>query len=1234
MKNSLIKLTLWAIRQLYRIYRLLTKNPQSGSSLVSLAPQVNETESQKFLECLSDALENKTIKNIAVSGIYGSGKSTFLKTFEYYHKEYSYLNISLASFNDCFTKKGNFVERGGDNSGNEDIRKSVIHDNLLEKSILQQMIYHVKNKSLPDSRLKRITHLPRNNVLIRSILIAIWLVSIFMIVRFRLWSGLDVYITSFDKITSAGFWLSYSLIILVFAIGLVFSISFVTRLLNNAQFSKLNLKTVEIKLFDDKTPSVLNHHLDEILYFFEATNFDVVIFEDLDRFNNTDIFVKLRELNILINKSEQIGRDVTFIYAIKDDMFANEERTKFFDFIIPIIPVITSTNSKQKLIDRLKQLGLIDIDLSEEFLSDISLYISDMRVLNNIVNEFIIYKQRIGDNINQLKADKLFSMVVYKNIYPTDFANLHKNNGILFDAINSRKNHANNLTQTLSNKISELKTEIENIQNETLNATSELRAIYIIKLIEFLPNNRVGSVWIDNNQYSINQLCNDNLFLKLKEMKNIRYGYDGYTASNNVSFSKVEKSINNMTYDEREKIIKNKNNKVTDSLKQEISDLENEINKIKSYSLSELINKFDIKWTSDIENKDLLKFLIRHGLINEEYKDYISYFYPGSISANDKDFLLSIKNHSYLGHDYSLDNLEEVIKSIREYEFQQKEVLNFNLIEFLLANHDKYQQQSDLIFKQLSNENESSVRFINNFIQNNQEHLAEFIKMICASWEGFWVCIEKEPLYEDKKIYNYLKLIVTHATLKDIKTLNQSCFLSNYISSQKDFLHIIDDAKRLKQVIDSIPIKFESLEISDTDRDKSLLEHIYKNDYYIINEEMIELILKTFNTEKSINLKKLKTANYTTVMQSDCEDLQSYIGDNILDYLHSVFFSIGTNTKESEESIISLLNDEDIDIDDKIAIIENGETIISKLSDINDVDLWGCIIGDDKCKMNWNNIVAYYTAFGEINETLKEVFNNVDHCKKLSKEIFDKKEDINISLRCALLLFNDTSDDCYSYYIESIPFCYETDFDFSHLSENKVIMMLKNKNLGLSIENYNLLREKFFGHHITLLKKWFDKFLCAKDFSDYACDANDYSELLLSEDIATSQKDGLIQTFCLSIYKDQQTLSNLVGKIILETRNNIDYDLLNQLVVNGSDPKMKIGLLLHQFDKLDETQITSILKNSKGDYAKIAQKGRRPLLDDNPMNYELVTKLREIKYISSFKKDKKKCGIRVNTKWF
>ena len=55
------------------------------------------------------------------------------------------------------------------------------------------------------------------------------------------------------------------------------------------------------------------------------------------------IFVHLRELNNLLNNDDSIKRKpIVFVYAVRDDIFSKEDRTKFFDFIIPIIPDITA----------------------------------------------------------------------------------------------------------------------------------------------------------------------------------------------------------------------------------------------------------------------------------------------------------------------------------------------------------------------------------------------------------------------------------------------------------------------------------------------------------------------------------------------------------------------------------------------------------------------------------------------------------------------------------------------------------------------------------------------------------------------------------------------------------------------------------------------------------------------------------------------------------------------------
>ncbi|HFU4420671.1 TPA: hypothetical protein ACGO9Q_002350, partial [Streptococcus suis] len=107
--------------------------------------------------------------------------------------------------------------------------------------------------------------------------------------------------------------------------------------------------------------------------------------------------------------------------------FTSQDRTKFFDFIIPIIPVITSSNSGEKLGEILTNLGEAH-SVSKTMLKQVAIYIDDMRLAYNICNEFVLYKnnlfsQKENDNNKlNLSSDKIFAIIVYKNIFPKDFS--------------------------------------------------------------------------------------------------------------------------------------------------------------------------------------------------------------------------------------------------------------------------------------------------------------------------------------------------------------------------------------------------------------------------------------------------------------------------------------------------------------------------------------------------------------------------------------------------------------------------------------------------------------------------------------------------------------------------------------------------------------------------------------------------------------------------------------------
>lgn len=98
--------------------------------------------------------------------------------------------------------------------------------------------------------------------------------------------------------------------------GVGFFAKYIIRLFSNSKINKLSIKG-ELELVDNVDKSVFNEHLEEIIYFFERTPYNVIVIEDLSRFDTTDIFTKLRELNITIKHFKLNNEKINFIYAIR-----------------------------------------------------------------------------------------------------------------------------------------------------------------------------------------------------------------------------------------------------------------------------------------------------------------------------------------------------------------------------------------------------------------------------------------------------------------------------------------------------------------------------------------------------------------------------------------------------------------------------------------------------------------------------------------------------------------------------------------------------------------------------------------------------------------------------------------------------------------------------------------------------------------------------------------------------
>lgn len=321
------------LRQITILAKNIYRKRTPKTDYVDLAPLTDVADCEEHIKALRWSLSNPRIKNVALTGPYGSGKSSVIQTFLERNPAIrdKSIQVSLATFFDNGT----------------------LTDLDVEEGVLKQLFYKVEQRRIPQSRYRKIHKVSYGRIFFETF---IWAFLI-GVVAYIFWpSSLEhVYKSVVEAGNKLGFasWLSLFVFAIIFTIGLCTIAKIIQLFAFRFSIKDVKLpKEVATVSSDQEENEILNKKIDEIMYFFEETRFRIVFFEDLDRFNSAEIFIKLREINTLLNNYDAIKEPVVFVYALKDEVFTDTERTKFFDFIIPVIPVINSTNSGEIMLER------------------------------------------------------------------------------------------------------------------------------------------------------------------------------------------------------------------------------------------------------------------------------------------------------------------------------------------------------------------------------------------------------------------------------------------------------------------------------------------------------------------------------------------------------------------------------------------------------------------------------------------------------------------------------------------------------------------------------------------------------------------------------------------------------------------------------------------------------------------------------------------------------------------
>ena len=215
-----------------------------------------------------------------------------------------------------------------------------------------------------------------------------------------------------------------------------------------------------------------------------------------------------------------------------------------------------------------------------------------------------------------------------------------------------------------------------------------------------------------------------------------------------MSFDSIDKKIK---FKERIEAIKAAG-KVIQKEEKELHKEELKIQSQKLYLLLKTYNLGDSELYRDFNLSPLMDVFIRQGYIDEDYYDYISYFYPGMVSWADRDLLLSMKRQIKQEYTYHIDKIHNFVKELKPYMFEHDAILNNDLLDYLACKNNA--KERDMFTQMMSRleKVDAPLGFLAQYYQLGKQKQKVFSEFIKWNTDQSWQMIETHSNTEEKQL--------------------------------------------------------------------------------------------------------------------------------------------------------------------------------------------------------------------------------------------------------------------------------------------------------------------------------------------------------------------------------------------------------------------------------------------------------------------------------------------------
>ncbi|GAA5194022.1 P-loop NTPase fold protein [Arthrobacter gyeryongensis] len=706
-----------------------------------------------------DAIENalgwtgeKAVRNIALTGSYGVGKSSILRRVaEDPDRKVIQVSLSTLGFGteSAATKAAATPSQEVDQAANP-LRET--KTNQIQKEIVKQLLYTQTPEKMPGSRYRRTsTFSPKREAL------------------FSLAAGVPVALTFFllgwtSKLTAlftvpADLAITANIGMALVCAAFVLAVRYATH--NKIRIDKVSAGAATITL-SAASDTYFDEYLDEIVYFFEVVDADIVIFEDIDRFEDAHIFETLRALNTILNAAKQLdGRVIRFLYAIKDSIFeelgtraareaaarpdashdpafdaatlevARANRTKFFDLVIPVVPFVTHQSARELMVAELRDLKH---SISDDLIDLVAQRVADMRLIKNIRNEFVIFQQQVIKKSSlKLDDDRLFAMVLYKSTHLSDFERIKLGTSNLDTLYRESRQLVQEHTARLNAEVAVLRRRLRYVNDQS--ARSEKVGDAVRAYIALV---------LGHTGFSFNDIRYDGTPIPLDDMrtKGFWQKYAAGTADLSFTYHNPYRGVAQVSGLTREELERATGDSLDPSnwefsaraeIDAEITAARRDIAFLSKADVSDLIGRPDLKMkryagaavsfaerAASLLGSKLAVELVTQGFIDRYFTLYTSTFVGERVNANAMNFILKNVDTGSIDFYFPLspEEAKAVLHERPRLAVREKSSYNFDFVDYLLNNDEA---SAETVLTNLRRNGDDEKQFLEAYLSSERD---------------------------------------------------------------------------------------------------------------------------------------------------------------------------------------------------------------------------------------------------------------------------------------------------------------------------------------------------------------------------------------------------------------------------------------------------------------------------------------------------------------------------------